>query len=153
MCKHIKKNLNMREKLWERIRPVSYRSIFMLWTKVRNYLARYLRTGTKPIWQSGLSRSTYPFPQDCKGRQFELCPSRILPGAGGLPRILPGAGAEGQHPTVGRSKARMGVRLLGRAMLGQTVVAAIICGFVRTDWTGKLLEHIYAPDQGPKLPS
>ena len=58
-----------------------------------------------------------PFSQDCKGRQFELCPSRILPGAGGLPRILPGACAEGQHPTVGRSKARMGVRLLGRAML------------------------------------
>jgi len=27
----------------------------------------------------------------------------------------------------------MGVRLLGRAMLGQTVVAAIIYGFVGTD--------------------
>jgi len=54
-------------------------------------------------------------------------------GRNGLPRILPGAGAEGQHPTVGRSKARMGVRLLGRAMLGQTVVAAIIYGFVGTD--------------------
>ena len=93
------------------------------------------------------------FPQDHKGRQFELCPPQILPGAGGLPRILPGAGAEGQHPTVGRMEARMGVRLLGRATLGQTVVAAIIYGFVRTDWTGKLLEHIYAPDQGPKLPS
>jgi len=67
------------------------------------------------------------------GRQFELCPSRILPGAGGLPRILPGAGAEGQHPNVGRTEARMGVRLLGRVMLGQTVVAAIIYGFVGTD--------------------
>ena len=43
------------------------------------------------------------------------------------------SGAEGQHPTVGRSKARMGVRLLGRAMLGQTVVEAIIYGFVGTD--------------------
>ena len=57
----------------------------------------------------------------------------MLPGAGGLPRILPGAGAEGQHPTVRQLKARMGVRLLGRAMLGQTVVAAKIYGFVGTD--------------------
>ena len=73
-----------------------------------------------------------------KGRQFELCPSRILPGAGGLPQILPGAGDEGQHPTVGRSKARMGVCLLGRAMLGQTVVAAIIYGFVGTDKSNTL---------------
>ena len=80
-----------------------------------------------------LAKWSNPFPQDCKGRQFELCLSRILPGAGGLPRILPGAGAEGQHPTVGRTEARMGVRLLGRAMLGQTVVAAIIYGFVGTD--------------------
>jgi len=47
--------------------------------------------------------------------------------------VLPGAGAEGQHPTVGWSKARMGIRLLGRAMLGQTVVAAIIYGFVGMD--------------------
>ena len=31
------------------------------------------------------------------------------------------------------TEARMGVRLLGRAMLGQTVVAAIIYGFVGTD--------------------
>jgi len=30
-------------------------------------------------------------------------------------------------------EARMGVRLLGRAMLGQTVVAAMIYGFVGTD--------------------
>jgi len=30
------------------------------------------------------------------------------------------------------TEARMGVRLLGRAMLGQTVVAAIIYGFVGT---------------------
>ena len=52
--------------------------------------------------------------------------------AGGLPRILPGAGAEGQHPTVGQSKARMGVRLLGRAMLGQLVVVTINYDFVRT---------------------
>ena len=47
----------------------------------------------------------------------------------------------------------MGVHLLGRGTLGQTVVAAIIYGFVRTDWTGKLSKHIYAPDLGPKLPS
>ena len=31
------------------------------------------------------------------------------------------------------TEARMGVRLLGRAMLDQMVVAAIIYGFVRTD--------------------
>jgi len=95
----------------------------MLRTKVRNHLAREFRTGPKPIWQSGLSRSTYPFSQDCKGRQFELCP----------PRILPGANAEGQHQSWEQTEARMGVRLLGRAMLGQKVVAAIIYGFVRTD--------------------
>ena len=47
----------------------------------------------------------------------------------------------------------MGVRLLGRAMLGQTVVAAIIYGFVRTVLTCKLSEHIYAPDLGLKLHS
>ena len=34
---------------------------------------------------------------------------------------------------MGRTEARMGVRLLGRAMLRQTVVAAIIYGFVGTD--------------------
>jgi len=33
----------------------------------------------------------------------------------------------------GSQQARMGVRLLGRVMLGQTVVAAIIYGFVGTD--------------------
>ena len=33
------------------------------------------------------------------------------------------------------------------------VVAAIIYGFVRTVLTGKLSEHIYAPDLGPKSPS
>jgi len=44
----------------------------------------------------------------------------------------------------------MGVRLLGRAMLGQLVVAAINYDFVRTDLTGKLSKHTYAPDRGPK---
>ena len=43
----------------------------------------------------------------------------------------------------------MGVRLLGRAMLGQTVVAAIIYGFVGTDWT-TLLNRLQL---GLKLPS
>ena len=57
-----------------------------------------------------------------KGLQFELCP----------PRILPEASAEGQHQLWERTEARMGVRLLGRAMLGQTVVAVIIYDFVRT---------------------
>ena len=51
------------------------------------------------------------------------------------------------------TEAPIGVRLLGRAMLGQTVVAAIIYGFVRTDQTGKLSKHIYAPDLGLKLSS
>ena len=83
------------------------------------------------------------FSQDHKGRQFELF----------SPRILPEAGAEGQHQPWERTEARMGVRLLGRAMLGQTVVPAIIYGFVRTDFTGKLSKHVYAPDLGPKLPS
>jgi len=50
------------------------------------------------------------------------------------------------QPWDGRS---MGVRLLGRAMLGQTVVAAIIYGFVGTDWT--TLPNRLQP--GPKLPS
>jgi len=50
---------------------------------------------------------------------------------------------------VGRTEARMGVRLLGRAMLGQTVVATIIYGFVGTDWT--TLPNRLQP--GPKVPS
>jgi len=90
---------------------------------VWNYLARWFQTGPKPIWQSGQSHSTYPFPQDHKVRQFELCP----------PQILPEAGTEGQHQPWERTEARMVVRLLGRTMLGQTVVAAIIHGFVGTD--------------------
>jgi len=36
----------------------------------------------------------------------------------------------------------MGVRLLGRAMLGPLVVAAINYDFVRTDLTGKISKHI-----------
>jgi len=67
----------------------------------------------------------------------------------------PGAGRsirEWQHQPWERTEARMGVRLLGIAMLGQRVVAAIIGGFVRTDLTGKLSKHIHAPDLGPKLP-
>jgi len=99
-------------------------------------VAHIKRTGSisgSVCGETYLAKWSNPFPQDHKGRQFELCPPRILPGAGGLPRILPGAGAEGQHPTVGRSKARMGVRLLGRAMRGQTVVTAIIYGFVGTE--------------------
>ena len=43
----------------------------------------------------------------------------------------------------------MGVRLLGKAMLGQTVVAAIIYGLVGTDWT-TLPNKLRS---GPKLPS
>ena len=75
------------------------------------------------LTEAYLAKWSNLFPQDHKGRQFELCP----------PLILPEAGAEVQHPTVGWSKARMGIRLLGRAMLGQTVVVAIIYGFVGTD--------------------
>ena len=49
--------------------------------------------------------------------------------------IPPGAGRsirEGQHQPWERTEARMGVRLPGRAMLGQLVVAAINYDFVRT---------------------
>jgi len=42
----------------ERLRPLCQ----IGFGQVRKYLVRYFRTGTKPIWQSGLSRSTYPFP-------------------------------------------------------------------------------------------
>jgi len=45
----------------------------------------------------------------------------------------PPRGREGQHQPWERTEARMGVHLLGRAMLGQTVVLVIIYGFVRTD--------------------
>jgi len=70
---------------------------------------------------------------------FELSSPRIPTGAGRSIR-------EGQHQPWERTEARMGVRLLGGAMLGQTVVAAIIYGFVRTDYTGKLSEHICTLD-------
>jgi len=43
----------------------------------------------------------------------------------------------GETLTVGRPEARMGARLLGRAMLGRLVVAAINYNFVGTDLTGK----------------
>ena len=110
----------------------------MLRTKVRNYLARYFRTGTKPIWQSGLSRSTYPFPQDLK-----RSPIRTL---------LTASLNRGATPWEW-TEARIGVRLLGRAMLGQTVMVAFIYGFMRmlsrTTWPAM-------PNRrraGPKLPS
>ena len=67
----------------------------------------------RPLWSCGNGLDHF----------FELCP----------PRILPEAGAEGQHQPGERTEARMGVRLLGRAMLSQTVVAAIIYDFVGTD--------------------
>ena len=44
--------------------------------------------------------------------------------------------SEGQHQTWEWMEARIGVRLLGRAMLGQLVVATINYDFVRTDLTG-----------------
>ena len=71
-----------------------------------------------PIWQSRRSRSTYPFLQD-----LTRSPVRTL---------LTASLNRGATPWVW-TEARMGVRLLGRAMLGQTVVAAIIYGFVGTD--------------------
>jgi len=67
------------------------------------------------------------------------------------PRISTGAGRsikEGKHQPWERTGARMEVRLLGRAMLGQLVVEAINYDFMRTDLTGKLSEHIYAPHRG-----
>ena len=73
---------------------------------------------------------------------FRPFPWLVLPlpdaaaGPGGDSQIPPGASrsiGEGQHQPWERTEARMGVRMLGRAMLGQTVVAAIIDGLVRTD--------------------
>jgi len=54
---------------------------------------------------------------------FELCSPRIPTGAGRSIR-------EGQHQPWERTEARMGVRLLGRAMLGRLVVAATKHDFV-----------------------
>ena len=89
--------------LWEGIRPLCQ----IGFGPVQNYLARYFRTGPMPIWQSGLSRSTDPFPQDLK-----RSPVRTL---------LTASLNRGATPWEW-TEARMGVRLLGRAMLGQTVV-------------------------------
>jgi len=80
-----------------------------------------------------------------QGHQFEPCSPRIRQWPdeiGGQhpfelrsPRIPPGAGRsirEGQHQPWERTEAHMGVRLLGRAMLGQLVVVAINYEYVRT---------------------
>jgi len=80
-----------------------------------------------------------------QGHQFEPCSLRIcqwLDEIGGQhlfevrsPRITHGAGRsirEGQHQPWERTEARMGVRLLGRAMLSQLVVVVINHDFVRT---------------------
>jgi len=56
---------------------------------------------------------------------FELRSLQIPKGAGRSIR-------KGQHQPCQRTEARMGVRLLGRAMLGKLVVAATKCDFVRT---------------------
>jgi len=78
-----------------------------------------------------------------QGHQFEPCSLRIcqwLDEIGGQhlfelhsPRITHGAGRsirKGQHQT----ETRMGVRLLGRAMLSQLVVVVINHDFVRTSY-------------------
>jgi len=57
---------------------------------------------------------------------FELRSPQIPTGAGRSIREL-------KHQPWERTAARMGVRLLGRAMLGQLVVAAINYDFVGTD--------------------
>ena len=80
-----------------------------------------------------------------QGHHFEPCSLRIRQWPdeiGGQhpfelhsPRIPPGAGRsirEGQHQPWERMETRMGIRLLGRAMLGQLVVVAINHDFVRT---------------------
>ena len=97
----------------------------------------YLAYRAKSYYLTVLTRS--------QGHQFELCSPRIRqwPDEIGVqhpfelrsPRIPPGAGRsirEGQHQPCERTEARMGVRLLGRAMLGQLVVVAINYDFVRT---------------------
>ena len=70
----------------------------MLRTKVRKYLARYFRTGTKPIWQSGLSRSTYPFPQDLKRSPVRtLLTASLNRGATSVRTLLTTSLNRGQH--------------------------------------------------------
>ena len=55
---------------------------------------------------------------------------------------------------MGRSKKPAGGILAGKVpCFGQLVMAAINYDFVRTDLTGKLSKHIYAPDLGLKIPS
>jgi len=77
-----------------------------------------------------------------QGHQFEPCSPQIRQWPdeiGGQhpfelrsPRIPPGAGRSIREGPWERTEARMGVRLLGRAMLGQLVVVAINYDFVRT---------------------
>ena len=86
---------------------------------------------------ASLAKQSNLFPQDHKGRQVELCP----------PRILTGAGAEGQHPIVVWSKARMGVHLLGRARLRPDGCGDHHLRFVGTDLT-TLPKR---PQSGPKI--
>jgi len=85
---------------------------------------------------------------DRKCRLFELRSPRIPTGAGRSiregkhpfelrsPRIPTGAGRsirEGKRKPWERTEARMGVRLLGRAILGRLVVAAVNYDFAGTD--------------------
>ena len=74
----------------------------MLRTKVRKYLARYFRTGTKPIWQSGLSRSIYPFPQDLKRSPVRtLLTASLNRGATSVRTLLTTSLNRGATPTMG----------------------------------------------------
>ena len=74
----------------------------MFRTKVRNYLARYFRDGPKPIWQSGLSCSTYPFSQDLKRSQVRtLLTASPNRGAISVRTLLTASSNRGATPTMG----------------------------------------------------
>ena len=66
------------------------------------FRARYFRTGTKPIWQSGLSRSTYPFPQDLKRSPVRtLLTASLNKGATSVRTLLTTSLNRGATPTMG----------------------------------------------------
>jgi len=81
-----------------------------------------------------------PFPQDHKGRLFELCP----------PRILPEASAEGQHQPGERTEARMGVHLVRQFRTGPKTIWQ--SGLIRSHKTIKVASSNSAhheSSQGP----
>jgi len=133
--------------------------LWALRTKVRNHLARYIRTFVS------LAKWSNPIPQDCKGRRFELCSPRTPQGPAErrVERSVRNLLAVHAHSrsnrkggatlTVGRSKFRLGASLLGRAMLWSVVCGGHSIRFCGSGLTGKPSVHFIAPDQGPISPS